>query len=178
MADEHSLARARLQLQQRQLKLAEEYRASHREERLRFLLADQASLTRYIYPSYGSAELVELPFRNPYSEPHAFVVDWDDALGHLSLVQTLDEWRSLKALHGLTTPAEDNLLLKGKQLWLQAQELVYIPLKYQGWQCGQVVLEGAAAAAARARRRRGGGAAAALRRQRRVVGGAPSRGGR
>ena len=25
------------------------------------------------------AELVELPFRNPYSEPHAFTIEWDDA---------------------------------------------------------------------------------------------------
>lgn len=149
MGDEHSLSRARLQLQQRSLRVAETYRRSHREERLRFLLADQASLTRYVYPSYGSAELVELPFRNPYSEPHAFTIDWDDGLGHLSVVSSADEWRSLKQLHGLHgTPVEEGLVLNGTSLWLQAQELVYIPLKYQGWQHGQVVLGGAAGSGA------------------------------
>ena len=143
MGDEHSLSRARLQLQQRSLRVAESYRSSHREERLRFLLADQASLTRYVYPSYGSAELVELPFRNPYSEPHSFTIDWDDALGHVSLVSSADEWRSLKALHNLhSTPVEEGLLLNGTQLWLQAHELVYVPIKYQGWQHGQVTQQG------------------------------------
>jgi len=150
LSDEHSFSRARLQLQQRSLKAAEAYRAKHREERLRLLLQDQASLTRYVYPSYGSAELVELPFRNPYAEPHAFTIDWDDALGHLSLVTAVDEWRALKAIHGLSTPSEENLLLHGRQLWLQAHELVYIPIKYQGWQHGQVALHGAPAAAAAA----------------------------
>ena len=159
MGDEHSLSRARLQLQQRSLRTAESYRESHREERLRFLLADQASLTRYVFPSYGTAELIELPFRNPYSEPHAFSIEWDDALSHLSLVHSVDEWRSLKALHGLTTPVEENLLLNGRQLWLQAQELVYIPIKYQGWQHGQVALH-SASAAIEAQPHYGGGAGA------------------
>ena len=184
MADEHTLSRARLQLQQRSLKAAEAYRQSHREERLRFLLADQASLTRYVYPSYGGAEIIELPFRNPYSEPHSFTIDWDDALGHVSLVADLGEWRSLKSLHGLPTPAEDGMLLQGRQLWLQPQELVYVPIKYQGWQHGQVAPthseldaaggtagvqaasaareQHAAAQAAAAASRRGGASAAAL----------------
>ena len=45
--------------------------------------ARQASFTRYVFPSYGTAEIVEMPFRNPYSEPHAFTIDWDDQVRHL-----------------------------------------------------------------------------------------------
>jgi nephrocystin-4 len=45
---------------------------------------------------------------------------------------------------GLATPVEDGMLLNGRQLWLQAQELVYIPIKYQGWQHGQVALHSSA----------------------------------
>jgi nephrocystin-4 len=67
------------------------------------------------------------------------MIDWYDVLGHVSLVTDIDEWRSLKAIHGLTTPAEDGVIL-GRQLWLQPQELIYIPIKYQGWQYGQVAL--------------------------------------
>ena len=66
------------------------------------------------------------------------LLDWDDALGHVSVVSSADEWRSLKRIAGISTPVEDNMLLNGRQLWLQAQELVYIPIKYQGWQHGQV----------------------------------------
>lgn len=137
--EEQSLARAKLQLQQRSLRSAAAYRESHRDERLRFLLTGQTTVMRYIYPSYGTAELVELPFRNPYSEPHTFTVDWDDAHGHVSLVSCADEWRSFRRLRGLSAPVEETLLLRGRQLWLQAHELVYIPLKYQGWH-GQVGL--------------------------------------
>ena len=36
------------------------------------------SQTASATPTGSSAELVELPFRNPYSEPHAFTIDWDD----------------------------------------------------------------------------------------------------
>ena len=78
-----------------------------------------------------SAPRPRAPCARRYSEPHAFTLDWDDALGHLSLITAVDEWRALKAIHGLTTPVEDNLLLHGRQLWLQAQELVYIPIKFQ-----------------------------------------------
>jgi len=46
----------------------------------------------------------------------------------------------LKAQHGLNTPAEE-LLLKGQQLWLMPQETVFILLKYQAWQHGQVRLD-------------------------------------
>ena len=98
-----SLARARLQLQQRQLRATEQYRHEHRQERLTQLLQGSAQLTRYIYPHYGSVEFVELPFRNPYSTEHAFTVVWDDPMGHLSLVTSLDEWRALKARHKLST---------------------------------------------------------------------------
>eukprot|EP00964_Phaeocystis_antarctica_P055490 scaffold32644_cov47-Phaeocystis_antarctica.AAC.1 len=76
-----SLARARLQLQQRQLRATEQYRHEHRQERLTRLLQGSAQLTRYIYPHYGSVEFVELPFRNPYSTEHAFTVVWDDPMG-------------------------------------------------------------------------------------------------
>ena len=69
-----SLARARLQLGQRQLRATEQYRHEHRQERLTRLLQGSAQLTRYIYPHYGSVEFVELPFRNPYSTEHAFTV--------------------------------------------------------------------------------------------------------
>ena len=126
-----SLARARLQLQQRQLLATEQYRHEHRQERLTRLLQGSAQLTRYIYPHYGSVEFVELPFRNPYSTEHAFTVVWDDPMGHLSLVTSLDEWRALKARHKLSTPAEEELVLQGQRLWLMPQELVYIPIKFQ-----------------------------------------------
>ena len=39
-------------------------------------------------------------------------------------------------------PVEEGLLLNGTQLWLQAHELVYVPIKYQGWQHGQVTQQG------------------------------------
>lgn len=42
MEEEHTLARARLQLQMRQLKAAEAYRSSHKEARLRSLLQSSA----------------------------------------------------------------------------------------------------------------------------------------
>ena len=139
-SEEHSLSRARLQLQQRQLRAAEAYRLSHKEERLRALLAESSSLSRYVYPSYGSAELVELPFRNPYSTEHCFTLEWEDELGHLSIVSSLDEWRSLKQRANLATPAEENLVIQGRQLWLMPNEMVYVPFKYQGFQHGQVAL--------------------------------------
>ena len=41
-------------------------------------------LIRYVYPSYGSVEFVELPFRNPYGAEHCFTVVWDDPLGEVS----------------------------------------------------------------------------------------------
>ena len=74
MDEAASLARARLQLGQRQLRATEQYRHEHRQERLTRLLQGSAQLTRYIYPHYGSVEFVELPFRNPYSTEHAFTV--------------------------------------------------------------------------------------------------------
>ena len=61
---------------------------------------------RYLYPSYGAAEFLEIPFRNPYGSEHCFTLSWDDALSHLSVVTSVQEWRALKALHGVTTPAE------------------------------------------------------------------------
>lgn len=143
---QHSLARARLQLSMRSLRAAEEYRRSHRQNRIRGLLAESVQLVRYIYPFYGSCELIELPFRNPYGTEHCFTISWDDPEGQLSIVSSLDEWRALKLRDGLNTPGEDQMVLHGQQLWLMPQELVYIPLKFQSWQWGQVPLEPPAAA--------------------------------
>ena len=49
MDEAASLARARLQLGQRQLRATEQYRHEHRQERLTRLLQGSAQLTRYIY---------------------------------------------------------------------------------------------------------------------------------
>ena len=136
-----SLSHARLQLQQRQLRATEQYRHEHREQRLSQLMQYTTQLTRYIYPSYGSVEFIELPFRNPYGSEHCFTVEWDDHYGQLSLVTSVEEWRALKARHKLNTPAEQELVLHGQRLWLMAQELVYIPIKFQAWQHGAVLLD-------------------------------------
>ena len=141
MDESASLSHARLQLQQRQLRATEQYRQEHREQRLTQLMQYTTQLTRYIYPSYGSVEFIELPFRNPYGIEHCFTVEWDDLYGHLSLVTSVDEWRALKVRHNLNTPAEEELVLQGQRLWLMPQELVYIPIKFQAWQHGAVLLD-------------------------------------
>ena len=38
---------------------------------------------------------------------------------------------AMQARHKLSTPAEEELVLQGRQLWLMPQELVYIPIKFQ-----------------------------------------------
>jgi len=138
--EEQSLARARLQLQMRELRAAEAYRQSHKELRLRALLLSATHQVHYVFPHYGGVEFVEVPFRNPYGVEHCFEVTFDDPLSNLTIVTSKQEWMSLKAQHGLNTPAEE-LLLKGQQLWLMPQETVFIPLKYQAWQHGQVRLD-------------------------------------
>ena len=57
-----------------------------------------------MYPSYGGAELVELPFRNPYGADHCFQLVWDDPLNQVSVVSSIDEWRALK-VHALLPSA-------------------------------------------------------------------------
>ena len=136
--EQQSLARARLQLQQRELRAAEAARLSNRDARLRSLLQDSTQQVRYMYPHYGSAEFIEIPFRNPYGAEHCFTIKWDDPLAHTSIVTSVQEWRALKALHDVQTPAEEKLVLQGQQLWLMPQEMVYIPIKYQAWQHGHV----------------------------------------
>lgn len=71
-------------------------RAASKESRLRTLLADSVQAVRYLYPSFGSAEFVELPFRNPYASEHCFTVSWEDPLFQLSIVTDVNEWRALK----------------------------------------------------------------------------------
>ena len=46
-----------------------------------------------------------------------------------------------QALHGLQTPAEDQPVDAGQRLWLLPQELVYLPIKFQAWQHGQVTVD-------------------------------------
>lgn len=118
---EATLAKARLQMAMRGLRAAELARAAGREERLRSLLAAAACSVRAIYPSYGSVEFVELPFRNPYTSEHCFTVEWEDPLFQLSIVTDINEWRALKARAGLSTPAEERLVLQGSRLWLMPQ---------------------------------------------------------
>jgi hypothetical protein len=73
-------------------------RAASKDSRLRSLLSDSVQAVRYLYPSYGSAELVELPFRNPYASEHCFTVAWEDAMCQLTIVTDLGEWRALKVI--------------------------------------------------------------------------------
>ena len=44
---------------------------------------------RYLYPHYGSAVFIEIPFRNPYGTEHCFTIGWDDPLTHLSIVTSI-----------------------------------------------------------------------------------------
>lgn len=71
-------------------------RSVQREGRLQSLLHSAVRVVRYVYPSYGAAELVELPFRNPYGADHCFQIVWDDPLNQVSVVSSIDEWRALK----------------------------------------------------------------------------------
>ena len=89
----------------RGLRAAELARAAGREERLRSLLAAAACSVRAIYPSYGSVEFVELPFRNPYTSEHCFTVEWEDPLFQLSIVTDINEWRAEHASRGAPRPA-------------------------------------------------------------------------
>ena len=80
------------------------WRRVQREGRLQSLLHSAARVVRYVYPSYGGAELVELPFRNPYGADHCFQLVWDDPLNQVSVVSSIDEWRALK-VHALLPSA-------------------------------------------------------------------------
>ena len=41
----------------------------------------------------------------------------------------------------MQTPAEDQPVDAGQRLWLLPQELVYLPIKFQAWQHGQVTVD-------------------------------------
>jgi len=52
-------------------------------------------------------------------------VSWEDPLFQLSIVTDLDEWRALKARAGLSTPAEDKLVLQVKNIYIYIYFHIY-----------------------------------------------------
>jgi len=126
-------------LQMRQLRAAEAYRHSHKAARLRTLLLQSTQQVRYLFPHYGSAVVIGIPFRNPYGFEHCFTISWDDPLSHLSIISAVQEIQALKWQRSVAPSAEE-LTMQGRQLWLMPHEMVSIPFKFQAWQHGQVSL--------------------------------------
>ncbi|KAJ1616056.1 hypothetical protein T492DRAFT_1115108, partial [Pavlovales sp. CCMP2436] len=149
-------ARARVAAGEAALAALATARAVAKVARIGEMLHATSSHTVAVYPSYGAAEVFEVPFRNPYALEHCFRVEvLDEALARASaslgalpggsnaasarelhLLTDASELRAHFAAGRLALPAEEQLFAAGQLLLLPA-EAVSIPFKFQSWRAGR-----------------------------------------
>ncbi|XP_055079137.1 nephrocystin-4-like [Periophthalmus magnuspinnatus] len=102
-------------------------------------MLSQAITTEYqLFCSLGSVEYLEYMLMNPFTIAHTVTISSDHP--ELSVITSAAEWRYFKSLHHTPSPVEENMFhlqpgAPGPQVYLRPKESLYIPLKYQSFQC-------------------------------------------
>lgn len=118
------------------------YRNQTKHDQIMNKLHEYITTEYAIYPNFGIVEFFEFVLTNPYNEAQTVTIIVDDA--DLQLITDVREWKHLKLLHQIYTPAEDNLFhreeklvdaidsaVKYPQVFLRPRETINIPFKYQ-----------------------------------------------
>lgn len=125
------------------LRLIEAYRERCKVEGIVNMLSQTITITHTIYATLGTAEFFEFVLKNPFSIPQTVTIECEDP--ELSVIVNTEEWRYFKDLTKTCTPLEVEMFhIKADsstpQVYLRPKESIHIPLKYQSFVSGHVLL--------------------------------------
>ncbi|XP_053481395.1 nephrocystin-4 isoform X1 [Ictalurus furcatus] len=125
------------------LRLIEAYRERCKVEGIINMLSQAITTTHTIYAMLGTAEFFEFVLRNPFNIPQTVTIECEDP--ELSVIVNAEEWRYFKDLTKMCTPLEVEMFHMKEdsstpQVYLRPRENVHIPLKYQSFVSGHVML--------------------------------------
>ena len=89
-----------------------------------------------IQPSFATPLFFEYQFKNPYSEDHCFTIIINDP--ECICVTDINECYYFKRILSLNTPTEKDLIIQGNKIIMRANETVYVPFKFQSFNCGEI----------------------------------------
>ncbi|XP_053092002.1 nephrocystin-4 isoform X2 [Pangasianodon hypophthalmus] len=125
------------------LRLIEAYRERCKVEGIINMLSQAITTTHTIYATLGTAEFFEFVLKNPFNIPQTVTIECEDP--ELSVIVNAEEWRYFKDLTKTCTPLEVEMfhMKEGSstpQVYLRPRESIHIPLKYQSFVSGHVLL--------------------------------------
>ncbi|XP_060788176.1 nephrocystin-4 [Neoarius graeffei] len=125
------------------LRLIEAYRERCKVQGIINMLSQAITTTYTIYATPGTAEFFEFVLKNPFSIPQTVTIECEDP--ELSVIVNAEEWRYFKDLTKTCTPLEVEMFHMKEdsltpQVYLRPRESVHIPLKYQSFVSGHILL--------------------------------------
>ncbi|KAM9475251.1 LOW QUALITY PROTEIN: nephrocystin-4 [Clarias gariepinus] len=125
------------------LRLIEAYRERCKVEGIMNMLSQTITTSHTIYATLGTAEFFEFVLKNPFNIPQTVTIECEDP--EISVIVNAEEWRYFKDLTKTCTPLEVEMFHMKEdgltpQVYLRPRESVHIPLKYQSFVSGHVLL--------------------------------------